>query len=60
GPFRLHLFRRDELVEMPITPQQQAKGKAKIKAVDKPSSAQQSMNAAWLGVAWPKEESKKP
>ncbi|QOY96746.1 M61 family metallopeptidase [Massilia sp. UMI-21] len=61
GPFKLHLFRRDALVEMPISPQQRPKGKARIKALDKPSAAQQSMNAAWLGVAWPKEEpAKKP
>lgn len=63
GPFKLHLFRRDELVEMPISPQQLPKGKAKIKVLDKASAAQQAMNAAWLGVAWPKEEpaaAKKP
>jgi predicted metalloprotease with PDZ domain len=61
GPFKLHLFRRDALVEMPITPLQQPKGKLKLKVEDKPNAAQKAMNAAWLGVAWPKEETaKKP
>ncbi|MGG7605698.1 M61 family metallopeptidase [Massilia sp. BKSP1R2A-1] len=59
GPFKVHLFRRDELVELPVTPVQQAKGKAKVKTLDKPNATQQSMNAAWTGVAWPKEDNKK-
>jgi len=61
GPFKVHLFRRDELVELPVAPVLQPKGKAKVKALDKTSATQQSMNAAWTGVAWPKEEAaKKP
>jgi predicted metalloprotease with PDZ domain len=61
GPFKLHLFRRDELVEMQLAPQQRPKGKAKIKALDKLEAGQKAMNASWLGVAWPKEEpAKKP
>ncbi|SFD80192.1 M61 family metallopeptidase [Massilia yuzhufengensis] len=60
GPFNVHLFRRDELVQLQLAPTQQPKGKAKIKALDKPGAAQKALNAAWLGVAWPKEEARKP
>ena len=62
APFKVHLFRRDELVEKQLTPLQQPKGKAKLKVADKATDAQKSLNASWLGVAWPKEESaaKKP
>jgi predicted metalloprotease with PDZ domain len=56
GPMKVHLFRRDELRELEITPVQQPKGKAKIKALDKPTADEKSLNAAWTGVAWPKEE----
>jgi predicted metalloprotease with PDZ domain len=59
GPFRLHLFRRDELRELQLAPLLQAKGKAKVKALDKPDAQQKALNAAWLGVAWPKEEATK-
>jgi predicted metalloprotease with PDZ domain len=56
GPFRLHLFRRDELRELSLEPVLQPNGKAKVKALDKASAEQKSLNGAWLGVAWPKEE----
>jgi predicted metalloprotease with PDZ domain len=56
GPFKLHLFRRDELRELEINPVQQPKGKAKVKALDKTLAEQKTLNAAWLGVAYPKEE----
>jgi predicted metalloprotease with PDZ domain len=59
GPFKLHLFRRDELAQIELAPQLQPKGKAKLKALDKPDAAQKATNAAWLGVAWPSEESAK-
>jgi predicted metalloprotease with PDZ domain len=56
GPFKLHLFRRDELRELQFSPLLQPKGKAKVKSLDKASAEQKALNAAWLGVAWPKEE----
>jgi predicted metalloprotease with PDZ domain len=56
GPIRLHLFRRDELRELDISPLLQPKGKAKITALDKPSADEKVLDAAWLGVAWPKED----
>jgi predicted metalloprotease with PDZ domain len=59
GPFRLHLFRRDELRELQLEPVLQPNGKAKVKALDKASAEQKAINAAWLGVAWPKEEAAK-
>lgn len=59
GPFQVHLFRRDELLALPVTPLLQAKGKAKVKSLDKTGAGQQSMNAAWTGVAWPQDEDKK-
>jgi hypothetical protein len=37
----------------------QPNGKAKVKALDKASAEQKAINAAWLGVAWPKEEAGK-
>ncbi|GAB3410524.1 PDZ domain-containing protein [Massilia agilis] len=58
GPFKVHLFRRDELRELDLNPVLQPKGKAKIKALDKPTADQKALNAAWLGVAWPKDEKK--
>jgi predicted metalloprotease with PDZ domain len=62
APFKVHLFRRDELVEKQLTPLQQPKGKAKLKTADKATEAQKALNASWLGVAWPKEDAaaKKP
>jgi predicted metalloprotease with PDZ domain len=59
GPFKLHLFRRDELREAQIEPVLQPNGKPKVKALENVSAEQKSLNAAWLGVAWPKEEAKK-
>ena len=59
GPFKLHLFRRDELREMQLNPVLQPNGKAKVKALDKPDAQQKALNAAWLGMAWPKEDAKK-
>jgi predicted metalloprotease with PDZ domain len=59
APFKLHLFRRDELIEKQLAPLQQPKGKAKIQVVDKASDAQKAMNASWLGVSWPKDDSVK-
>ncbi|PWF47588.1 M61 family peptidase [Massilia glaciei] len=56
-PFTLHMFRRDELRQMQLTPVLQPNGKAKVKPVAKPNALQKALNAAWLGVAWPKEES---
>jgi predicted metalloprotease with PDZ domain len=56
GPIKLHLFRRDELRQLDINPLLQPKGKAKIKALDKPTADEKTLNAAWLGMAWPKEE----
>lgn len=56
APFKLHLFRRDQLVEKELTPLRQPKGTLKLKAVDNASAAQKAMNASWLGVAWPKGE----
>jgi predicted metalloprotease with PDZ domain len=60
APFKVHLFRRDELREVALTPLLQPLGKVKLKALDKPEPGQKALNAAWLGVAWPKEEAKKP
>ncbi|MGX9220641.1 M61 family metallopeptidase [Massilia varians] len=57
APFKVHLFRRDELVEKQLTPLQQPKGKAKLKVADKATDAQKALNASWLGVAWPKDDS---
>jgi predicted metalloprotease with PDZ domain len=59
GPFRLHLFRRDELRELQLEPVLQPNGKAKVKALDKASAEQKALNGAWLGVAWPKDEAGK-
>jgi predicted metalloprotease with PDZ domain len=59
APFKVHLFRRDELREVMLTPLLQPLGKVKLKALDKPEPGQKTLNAAWLGVAWPKEEAKK-
>src|SRR5690606_22310784 len=59
APFKLHLFRRDELIEKQITPLQQPKGKLKIKTADKANEAQKALNAAWLGMAWPKDDAAK-
>src|SRR5205823_12593946 len=56
APFKVHLFRRDELRELDLTPVLQPKGKPKLKALDKPGSAQKTLDAAWLGVPWPKDE----
>ena len=58
APFKVHLFRRDELREVMLTPLLQPLGKVKLKALDKPEPGQKALNAAWLGVAWPKEEKK--
>jgi predicted metalloprotease with PDZ domain len=59
GPFKLHLFRRDELRELQLDPLLQPKGKATVKALDKPDAGQKTLNAAWLGQAWPKDETPK-
>ncbi|MBZ2209884.1 M61 family metallopeptidase [Massilia soli] len=59
APFKLHMFRRDELREVQLTPVLQPKGKAKVKALDKPTAEQKALNAAWLGMPWPKDEAKK-
>ncbi len=59
GPFKVHLFRRDELREVVLDPVLQAKGKPKLKPLDKVSAQQKALNAAWLGLAWPKEDAKK-
>lgn len=59
GPFKLHLFRRDELREAQIEPVLQPNGKPKVKPLENVSAGQKALNAAWLGVAWPKEEPKK-
>ncbi|TFW36169.1 M61 family metallopeptidase [Massilia horti] len=56
GPFKLHLFRRDELRELELNPVLQPKGKAKVKALDKPDAEQKALSSAWLGVAWSKDE----
>jgi predicted metalloprotease with PDZ domain len=56
APVKVHLFRRDELRELEVTPVLQPKGKAKLKEVDKPSPEQKLLDAAWLGVPWPKDE----
>jgi predicted metalloprotease with PDZ domain len=55
GPFKVHLFRRDALRELELSPILQPKGKARIKALDKPSGEQKMLDAAWLGIPWPKE-----
>lgn len=52
-PIKLAVFRRDELREISLNPLRQAKGKVKLKALDKTDDAQKSLNASWLGVAWP-------
>lgn len=52
-PIKLAVFRRDEMREINLTPQRQAKGKVKLKALDKADDAQKTLNASWLGVAWP-------
>lgn len=52
-PIKLAVFRRDELREISLNPLRQAKGKVKLKALDKADDAQKSLNASWLGVAWP-------
>lgn len=54
-PLKLHLFRRDELRELSLTPVRQPKGKLKLKALDKASEQQKALNARWLGVEWPKK-----
>jgi predicted metalloprotease with PDZ domain len=59
APFKVHLFRRDELRELEVSPILQPKGKAKLKALDKPSGAQETLNAAWLGLPWPKDSPEK-
>jgi predicted metalloprotease with PDZ domain len=59
GPFKLHLFRRDELREIMIAPVLQPMGKFKLKALEKVEPGQKMLNAAWLGQAWPKEEAPK-
>lgn len=59
GPFTLHLFRRDEMRQMQLNPLLQPNGKPKVKPLDKPGAGQKALNAAWLGVAWPKEEAAK-
>jgi len=56
APFKVHLFRRDELRELEVTPVLQPKGKAKLKELDKPGAGQKMLDAAWLGVPWPKDE----
>jgi predicted metalloprotease with PDZ domain len=56
APFKVALFRRDELREIDVTPILQPKGKPKLKALDKPDAAQKAVNAAWLGLPWPKDE----
>ena len=53
-PVQVTLFRRDELKSLTVTPLVQDKGKRKLKALSEPASAQKQLNAAWLGVAWPK------
>lgn len=58
APLKLHMFRRDELREAEITPLLQPKGKLKLKALDAAGDEQKAMNAAWLGLAWPKEAEK--
>jgi predicted metalloprotease with PDZ domain len=59
APFKVALFRRDELMELSLSPTLQPKGKFKLKALDKPGAAQKSLDAAWLGVPWPKDEPEK-
>ena len=59
APFKVHLFRRDELREVMLTPVLRPLGKVKLKALEKAEPGQKALNAAWLGVAWPKEEAKK-
>jgi predicted metalloprotease with PDZ domain len=58
APFKVHLFRRDELREVMLTPLLQPLGKVKLKALDKLEPGQKTLNAAWLGVAWPKDQPK--
>lgn len=52
-PIKLTVFRRDELRDISLTPSRQVKGKVKLKSLDKAEDAQKSLNASWLGVAWP-------
>jgi predicted metalloprotease with PDZ domain len=51
-PLKLHVFRREELREMALTPLRQAKGKAKLNTVANLSSDQKMLNEQWLGIAW--------
>lgn len=59
GPFKLHLFRRDELREATLAPVRQPNGKSKVKPLATVANEQKALNGAWLGVAWPKEDVKK-
>ncbi|MBI3711421.1 MAG: PDZ domain-containing protein, partial [Burkholderiales bacterium] len=52
-PIKLAVFRRDELRDIDLTPSRQVKGKFKLKALDQADDVQKSLNASWLGVAWP-------
>ena len=54
GPVQVTLFRRDAMQTLTLTPQVNDKGKRKLKSLAEPERQQKTLNAAWLGVAWPK------
>ena len=54
GPVQVTLFRRDAMQTLTLMPQVNDKGKRKLKSLVEPERQQKTLNAAWLGVAWPK------
>ncbi|SHH35588.1 M61 family metallopeptidase [Ferrimonas marina] len=52
----LSLFRRQRLMELPLTLQQRPKGTPKIVPLESATEAQRQRFALWSGVAWPFEQ----
>ena len=59
APFTLHLFRRDEMRQMQLNPLLQPNGKPKPRPLEIPRAGRKALDAARLGVAWPREETAK-
>jgi len=53
GALRLTLFRRDELVEVPVSLVAPPEDAAWLEPVDEPSDAQRAAFHAWCGQPWP-------
>lgn len=51
-PVRVTLFRRDRLMEVPVTLGQKPADAAWLARVDKPTEAQKAAYQAWLGAPW--------